>query len=85
MEVFLKWFTFALQLLPGILQAITSVEETVGSGNGPAKKALVMGAVQAILPVQCTSPPADGVVSSLIDSSVAGLNKAGKLLPHKVG
>lgn len=85
MTDFLKWFNFSINLLPLILQVIGSVEQTMGPGNGDAKKALVMTAVAHSPVVAEDSVRADAIASALIDSSVTALNAAGKLGAKKVG
>jgi hypothetical protein len=77
----MNWLQIALallQLAPQVLQLITQVESVFGPGNGASKKSVVMDAVSAAgAPDSVTTK-----VSSMIDSHVAALNAAGKLLPH---
>lgn len=77
----MKWLTLFLQLLPTVLQLIQSVEAVIGSGNGAAKKAIVMSAVD--IASQSNSQVANAT-SVFIDKTVAALNAAKILLPPTV-
>jgi len=83
MTAFLIWFQFALQAMPTVLQLILAAEAAIGVGNGAAKKSLVVQTVTAAGAASGASAAnvalATGIVGSLVDTTVAGLNSAGVL------
>ena len=54
-----------LQLAPSLLTMVTTVEASVGSGNGAAKKAMVMA------PLEGAPPEIVTAASALVDNLVA--------------
>ena len=75
----MNWLTILnliIQLLPTLIQAIVTVEQAIGPGNGAAKKTLVTGIVNDALGSQSTEMAPH--VSTLIDNTVSAMNTAGK-------
>ena len=70
----LKWVQFALHILPVIVQVIKAAEDAIGSGNGAAKKALVMACLPAQLAVIDRAS-----ISEMVDAAVGAMNQAGVL------
>jgi len=81
MEDVIKWMAFAIQMLPVVLQGILLAESTIGSGNGQAKKQLVMNTLIPG-PAVTLNKEVVPVVSQIIDQSVGPLTLAKKLRPH---
>jgi hypothetical protein len=79
LDEILKWVGFSVQLLPLILQGIMMAEGAIGAGNGDAKKALVMSIFPPANPQNQVIQDTRTVASSLIDGTVATLNKTRKL------
>lgn len=83
MDELIKWMGFAIQLLPLVLKGVFLAEDAIGSGNGQAKKAMVMGSMLSATPPGADMALASGMVGKLVDGVVAPLNAAGKLPPHR--
>lgn len=74
----LQMLVLALQYIPHVLNAVKSVEQVIGSGQGKTKKELIMTAVQAVAQVGAEVPESHvQVISSTIDQVVGVLNKNG--------
>lgn len=82
MDAVLKWLAFSMQILPVILQGVVLAEQTVGAGNGAAKKALVSAAadpaITGVISDASSQAIARSLVSAQIDAAVAAQNAAGK-------
>lgn len=71
---------FLFQSLPAILQGIYAVNAALGSGNGATKKQIILNAITAGAQAGESIPESHvQAVSTLIDSTVAALNKSGLL------
>lgn len=78
MKQLLSALTMALTHLPTVLAAVKGVEDTLGSGNGETKKELVLNCLTAAAAAGETSTaPAVQAISTLVDLTVATLNKSG--------
>lgn len=76
----MKYALLALQYLPSILAAVKAVEDTVGSGNGKAKRQIVLDSFTAAAKVgEGVDEKHVAVASALIDLTVASLNASGVL------
>jgi hypothetical protein len=83
----LKWLSFAMQILPAVLQGVILAEQTAGAGQGVAKKAMVAG---TMAPAIATLPEADqatatAIVSAAIDHTVAAKNASGAFVKPAAG
>lgn len=79
----LSYFAAIMQMLPGILDLVVKVESIVGAGQGPAKAAMVTGAVTAAVQSdpQVTAATQghdlNAVVGNVATAMVNGLNASG--------
>lgn len=75
----MNWLKLLVQYLPTILQLVVSVEQTMGAGNGAAKKQVILDVLTASPPVLADGATKTASVAAIIDVVVAALNKAGAL------
>jgi hypothetical protein len=66
-----------LQLAPQIIQTVLGVEGLFGIGQGPAKKAAVMGTLAA------APPEVQSAASLFVDQVAVPAMKAGRLTPAR--
>jgi hypothetical protein len=80
MSIF-QWITFIMGLVTQILPLIQAIEAAVGAGNGEIKKQIAIDSVTAAAKASGASEAQVAqtirIVSPLIDSNVAALNKTG--------
>jgi hypothetical protein len=74
----MKYLLLALKYLPVILNAVTTVEAIIGSGNGKTKMGLVLSCVDAVSHIGEKVDVAEvQMVSGLAESVVGVLNGTG--------
>lgn len=74
----MNWLQLVLaliQMAPSVIQAIQQAETTLGPGNGPAKKAMVLAPLAATAD---TPPEVTNGVSNMIDTIVSAINTKSK-------
>jgi hypothetical protein len=74
----MKLLKSILSYLPAVLAGVVAVEGTIGQGNGSAKKAVILSAIDAAAQVGEQVPEQHvQAISALIDTTVKALNGTG--------